>query len=259
MSSVTIPNIVIRHAIYAIDSGFLQQPGHDFSNFIRHGVDIYTLTKIEAIVRWLRSEPYLTKQDLSTRGVSAKFLDNHLSGIDNIRALLGIQHYDFSDFLEQNLHDINDEVILSYYQYQTFIDDIREHFTLPECETLPIPTLKVRLSAQCVINSITLLKRCLAPVPANDNEALVIGVGLMLNDYECLHHSKYSPVVTLKPKNEERKIDIEIRCLASEFSEDTENGICVVDDIGAMMRGHTIKRKVMDFPTLLAKDSLHCS
>lgn len=73
----------------------------------------------------------------------------------------------------------------------------------------------------------------------------------MLNDYECLHHSKYSPVVTLKPKTKERKIDIEIRCLASEFSEDTENGICVVDDIGAM-RGHSVKRKVMDFPTLLA-------
>ncbi|MFA0690971.1 hypothetical protein [Vibrio splendidus] len=258
MSSVTIPNVVIRHAIYAIDEGYLQQPGHDFSNLIRHGVDIYKLTKIEAIVCWLRKEPYLTKQELVSRGVSEKFLENHMGGMDNIRTLLNIQHYDFSDFLEHNHYDITNEVILSYYQYQTFIDDIREHFTLPENWMLPTPTLKIRLSAHCVINSIPLLGRCVAPVPANDNEALAIGVGLMLNDYECLHHSKYSPVVTLKPKNEERKIDIEIRCLASAFSKDTENGICVIDDIGAM-RGHPVKRKVMDFPTLLAKDSLHYS
>lgn len=251
MKVTTLPNLLIQNVIKAVDEGLIYQPHYDFSALIQYDIDIHKMNMIETIIHSLRKEPYLTQEELVRHGVSKKFIDSRLGGINNIRELLEIQDYDFTDYLEQNKLNLDQGVKLSYYHYQTFIGDIRNHFRSEEGSVIPIPELRVELSTECAINAIPLLggKYTLA-VPATDFEAVIVAMGLIVEDYDFIRFSKYLPILTIQPRGEKREIDVEVRCLSSQFNQGTQMGICVIDDIGAKQR-HPFKEYVFDFPTLL--------
>ncbi len=254
MKASTIPTLIFKHIIAAVDDNALYQPNNDFSILAHYDIDMYRMSMIETIIRSLRAEPYLTKEELVQRGASGKFIDYRLGGIRNIKELLEIQDYNFIDFLEQENIDISKTVKLSYYHYQTFIHDIRHHFRANDDSAIPIRQLRIELSSECAINAIPLLKgKYTAAVPATDFEALLVGMGLISKDYSFIRYSDHLPILTVKPDNEEREVDIEVRCLASQFNQRTDGGICVVDDIGAMHK-HPYKKHVLDFPSLLKKN-----
>lgn len=249
-----IPNILIKNFIQAIDEGWLYQNGNDFSVLMQHGISVREITLLEHTVCSLRAEPYLTKEELMHRGISKTLIDKYLGGMNNIRDLLGIQEYGFIDYLEQYELDLEKEVILSYYHYQTFVDDIRKHFRADEGSVIPVPELQIELSSDCSINAIPILYgNYKAVVPATDFEAMIVAMGLIAKDYNLITSSKHQSTLTVCPFKQDREITIEVRCLASQFNQKTDKGICVVDDIGAM-HYHPSKRRVFDFPSLIKRN-----
>ncbi|MEF1339942.1 hypothetical protein REH81_24780 [Vibrio rotiferianus] len=249
-----LSNTLIKNFIQAIDEGWLYQSGNDFSVLMQHGISVREITLLEHTVCSLRAEPYLTKEELMHRGISKTLIDKYLGGMNNIRELLGIQEYGFIDYLEQYELDLDKGVILSYYHYQTFVDDIREHFRADKECAIPVPELQVELSSDCAINAIPILYGDYkAVVPATDFEAIVVAMGLIAKDYNLITSSKHQSTLTVHPFGQDREIEIEVRCLASQFSQATDKGICVVDDISAMHH-HPSKQRVFDFASLIKRN-----
>lgn len=87
-----LPNFILEDTIYAIDEGALCAPGYDLSHLKMHGLNLFDMRHIEALVTYLRKEPHLTREELIARQIDSKIIDRRLGGMNNIRTLLDITY-----------------------------------------------------------------------------------------------------------------------------------------------------------------------
>ncbi|MDK9758523.1 hypothetical protein KIV40_24820, partial [Vibrio sp. D173a] len=168
-----VNNEVLKDVINVLSYGFTNAVQQDLSRFVAWGIGAKEFIEINTIITQLRNEPYLSPEELIAKGISRRLIRKTLGGLDNFKSLLGIEDLSFDDFLTLNDMDVG-EVVISYFHYQTFVEDVRrDHVSESERPKLR-HNLKVDLGNECYVNSIPIINRhYISPIPAKDSEAVI--------------------------------------------------------------------------------------
>ncbi|HHX8684542.1 hypothetical protein NB464_03205 [Vibrio diabolicus] len=239
--------------ISALDEGLAYSHSDYFAPLLMQGISAVDIGLIELVTTILRSEPYLNEADLLERGVSQKQIQRTLGGFDNFKQLLKIDDYCFSDLLRDNNWDISNGITLSYFQYQKFYQDIRRDYIQGHIADMH-PNLSVLLNDDYSIHSVPITRSHYATIPATDAEAAAVSFALLFRDYEFIEYDESKSLLTLQAHRRDKAAVIEVRCLASQFSQNTAAGICVVDDAQAMTKLRN-QKKILDFKTLIERNT----
>ncbi|WP_434999728.1 hypothetical protein ACRZ5S_18015 [Vibrio scophthalmi] len=224
----------------------------DISRYLVRGLTAVDIGLIETAASLLRSEPYLQEQDLIDHGISRKHIEKILGGIEHFKSLLGLEEYCFSDYLKDHNLDLNSDITIPYFIYQTFSADIRKDCVSADKPPQLISTLNIEIEPGFNLNTIPVLGGLATQVPATDKEMMIVTVGLLLNDYHFVNYDEATSILTLKPKCRDQIVDIEVRCLSSQFKAKTNSGVCVVDDSLAI-KNHKLKEKIMSLKQLFER------
>mgnify|MGYP001024960006 CR=1 FL=1 len=198
----------------------------DCSNLLAQGVSLRQIGLVMDTANQLEVDPLLTEDSLVEDGITHKEIEHTFSSVEKLKSLLGIS-YHFSDYLTAKNFDPAAGIDIPYFIYQYFYEEIRNDYSID----LKLDwQICVELGNNITLSSIPLFGKYNAIIPATDEEAAGITAALLADRYKCLSYDSNNGLLELETIDDQRKVQIEVRCLSSKFKSHRHCGVCVVDD-----------------------------
>ncbi|MDF9401387.1 hypothetical protein [Vibrio sp. 1180_3] len=231
----------LKGMIYTIDQ-YYDYPEYDFSPLFYLGIDRHDIVVLHHVISTLRQVPYLDISDFA--GTPAKSVINKLGGIQRLKEALAIDDYSFSQFLKDNPIDEETGMSLPYSLYLKFAREIRRSYMSDD--VMLASSLCVQFSDGLRVQAIPLPNHRQTRIPSTNQEAAHVAVMLYSNKYQFQSYDSSASILSLLCTGQNRTVDIEVRCCASQLMHHQYPALCVNDDLPE----HSIvrnRRKIVTF------------
>ncbi|MCG6231510.1 hypothetical protein [Vibrio furnissii] len=235
----------LKGIIYLLDDSTCFS-NYDFSSLLHLGFEQRDIAVMLSIISQLRTAPYLDFCDFLEPRENQVI--NRLGGIHQIKQALDISDYTFEQFLSDNHSNSGRGTCLLYWMYLRFADDIRSKYI--DSNHSLIPSLAVQLGDRLRLQSIPLPNGRRALIPTTAKEAALIGSQILAKHYQFKAYDDLNSLLSLQCLKDNRNVEVEVRCLASQLVHHEYDAFCVEDDLprSSFIRKH---RKIISFSQMI--------
>ncbi|EGQ7798839.1 hypothetical protein P6A00_001644 [Vibrio parahaemolyticus] len=198
----------------------------DFSALLSTGVTLSQIALVLDTAKLLRVDPTIDDTTLCQGGISQYALSRTIGTTTKLKRLMGLE-YDFDAYLRSAHFDPSVGMSISYFIYQQFYQEIRADYTVG---TEIDHQITVELGDNLDLSAIPLFKQYKEFIPATDFEAANVTAKLLLDHYEYVGYYPELSILELLARDDNRQVQLEVRCLSSHFSYKNICGVCVIDD-----------------------------